>query len=103
MTAPELRRHRSFVRGVAEREQQTDRDRVRLADGWEGLDLERLELTVGPEATADAVAALERHEWLGMLGTQAIEMRARLAPKVQEMLEARIPDVREAGAAPLQE
>src|SRR3954468_12621565 len=38
-----------------------------------------------------------------MLGAQAVQMRARLTPQMEELLEAGIPDVGDAGAAPLEE
>ena len=49
------------------------------------------------------MAALERHERLGVLGAEAVEMGAGLAPQVEEMLETGVADVRDAGAAPLEQ
>ena len=51
---------------VAEREQQADGDRVRV-DLRQRAELERRDHPVRPDPLADAEAALERHERLGML------------------------------------
>ena len=103
MAPPQLGGDRLLVRGVAEREQEAHGDRLRLPDVGQRAEIERLELALGPEPAAHAVAALERHERLGMLGAKPVEVRARLAPEVEEMLEAGVPDVRDPGAAPLEE
>ena len=103
MAPPQLRRDRLLVRRIAEREQQADGDRLRVAEVGKRVELERLELALRPEPAAHAVAALERHERLGMLGAEAVEMGARLPAQVEEVLEARVADVRGARAAPLEE
>ena len=103
MAPPQLGRDGLLVRRVAEREEEADGDRLRLAELGERVEVERLELALRPEPAADAVAALERHERLRMLGAEAVEVRARLAPQVEQMLEAGVPDVRDAGAAPLEQ
>ena len=77
------------MRRIAKREQETDGDRVDVADV--GNLSERLELTRRAEPPAHPVAALERNERLGMLRTQPVQMRARLPAQVQEMLEAALP------------
>jgi hypothetical protein len=48
------------------------------------------------------VTALERYERLGMLGAEAVEMGARLTPEVEEMLEAGVADIRDAGTPPFE-
>ena len=69
----------------------------------QGAEVQRLQLALGAEPPADAVTALDRHERLGMLGAEPVEVSARLAPQMKEMLEAGVPDVRDAGAATLEE
>src|SRR5881394_2357030 len=101
MSAAELVRDRPLVRRIAEREQQADGDGVDVADVR--YVPERLELSVRPDAAADAVAALERHERRGMPRTQAIEVRARLPAQVEKMLEAVVPDVGGASAPALEQ
>ncbi len=46
---------------------------------------------------------VERDERLGMLRTQAVQMRARLPAQVQQVLEALVADVRGARAVPLEQ
>src|SRR5205823_11486741 len=103
MALPQLRRDGRLVRRVAEREEEADSDRVRITYGRQGAEVQRLQLALGAEPPADAVTALERHERLGMLGAEPVEVSARLAPQMKEMLEAGVPDVRDAGAATLEE
>ena len=55
---------RPLVRRIAEGEEQAHGDRLRVADVGQRREIERLELAVGPEAPANAVAALERDERL---------------------------------------
>ena len=67
------------------------------------LEVERDELAVRPGSTADPDAALERHERRRMLGARPIEVRARLATEVQDVLEALVRDERGARPAALEE
>ena len=57
----------------------------------------------GPEPAAHAVAALQRNQRLRMRLAEPVQMRARLPPQVQQMLEALVADERGAGAAPLEQ
>ena len=57
----------------------------------------------GPDAPADADAALERDERRRVLGARPVEVRARLAAEVEEVLEAGVRDEGGARAAPLEE
>ena len=83
--------------------EQADGDRLRVADVGQRRQVERLELSVRPNATAYAIRALERNERRRMLVAEAVEMRARLPAQVQEMLEALVRDERRAGTAPLEQ
>jgi hypothetical protein len=100
---PQLGRDRVLVAGVAEREEQADRHRLGVADVRKRGEVERLQLAVGAEAAADAVAALERDERLRMRLAQAIQMRTHLPAQVQQVLEALVAEVRGARAAPLEQ
>ena len=103
MTAPQLGRDGSLVRRIAEREEQADRNRLGVADVRQRREIERLQLAVGPEPPAHAVAALERDERLRMLLAEPVQMRPRLPPEVQQVLEPGVADVRGACAAPLEQ
>ena len=99
----QLARDGLLVRRVAKREEEADRDRLGLVELGERVEVERLELALRPEPAPDAVAPLERDERLRMLGAEAVEVRARLAPQMEQVLEARVRDVGDAGAAPLEQ
>ena len=62
------------------------------------VEVERLELTRRPDPPAHAVTALERHERLGPVGAGPVQVRTRLAPQVQQVLEAGVRDERRARA-----
>ena len=81
-TAAQLLGDSPLMLRVAIRMQQADRDRIRL-DVRQGRQIERLCLTLGREATAHAVAALERHERLGPVGARPVQLGPRLAPQMQ--------------------
>ncbi len=68
-------------------------------------ELERGEDTVRPDPFAHPTwrSAARRHERLGMLLLEAVQMRAVLAPQVQQMLESLGRDECRAGAAPLEQ
>ena len=87
---------------VPEREEQADGDRLGVELG-KRLQVERLELAVPPDPPSNADAALERDERLGMLGAGPVQMRARLAPEVEQVLEALRRDECRPGAAALEE
>jgi hypothetical protein len=87
---------------VAEREEERDCDRLGV-DLGERRQVERRELAVRPRASPDAVAALERHERRRMLDARPVQMRARLSPQVQDVLEALVRDERGSRASSLQE
>ena len=57
----------------------------------------------GPDPPAHTVAALERHERLRRGRARPVEMRARLAAQVEQVLEARIGDERRPRALPLEQ
>jgi hypothetical protein len=82
----ELVRHGQLVRGIAEREEKADGDRLRV-DLGQGVEVELLQDALRADPLVHAVAAIERHERLGMVGAQSIEMRARLAAELEEVLE----------------
>ena len=96
-------RHRLLVRRIAEGEEQTDRDRLRITDIGERVELERFELAGRTDSAADAVTAVERHEWFRMLLAQAIQVRACLAAQVEQMLETRVAHVGRPGAPSLEQ
>ncbi len=100
---PELRRHGSLVRRVAEREEEAHGDRLRLAERGQRREVERLELAVRPDPPADAVTPLERDERLGVRRARPVEVRARLPAQVQQVLEALVRDERRPRAAPLEQ
>ena len=66
-------------------------------------EIEWLELSLRPDATAHTVRALERYKRLGPGRARAIQLRTRLAPQVQEMLEARVGDERGTGSLALEQ
>ena len=103
MPQAQLVRDGGLVSRVAEREEQADGDSLCVADVRQGREIERLELAVGAEAPLHAVAALERHERLGLRRAQPIQMRTRLASQVQQVLEAGVADEGRACAAPLEQ
>src|SRR6185437_638005 len=73
MAPPQLVRNRPLVRRLTKREEQADGDCLRVAEVGKRVDGKRLELPLRTDATANAVAALERHERLRMLRAEAIE------------------------------
>jgi hypothetical protein len=99
---PKLRRHGPLRLAVVKREQQRDRDCVSL-DGRQRVEVERDELAVGPHTSADAEATLEGDDRRRMLDARAVEVRARLAPQVQDVLEALVGDERRPRAAALEQ
>ena len=78
---------RALVLRVPEGEEEADGDRVGVERG-KRVEVERRELAVLAHAPVHAEAALERHERRRMLGARPVEVRTRLAPEMQEVLEA---------------
>jgi hypothetical protein len=62
--------------------------RLRIADVGQRRQVEGLQLSLRPETTTHAVAAFEWNERRRVLIAQAIQMRARLAAQMEEMLES---------------
>jgi hypothetical protein len=99
---PQLLCDGALVGRVAEGEEQRDSDRVGL-DLGQRLERERLELTVGSDPPAHSDAALERDERRRMVRAGPVQVRARLAAQVEDVLEAVVRDERGARAAALEE
>ena len=89
------------MRVVPEREEQADRDRVGV-DRGQRVQVERRDLPVRPQTPRDAHAALERYERLGVLGARSVEVRTRLPPQMEEVLEAGRRDECRSRAAPFE-
>src|SRR5580765_3965728 len=103
MPPPQLLRHRELVRGIAEGEKQAHGHRLHVAKLRQRAEIERLELAVGTESSRDAVTVRELDHGVGVARARAIEVRPRLPPQMEEMLEAGVPEVRRARAAPLEQ
>ena len=97
---PKLVRDRGFVGGIPKGEEQTDSDRLRL-DLREGRKVELLDQAVRTHPLADGEASLERDEGTRVIGAEAIEMRAVLAPEMEHVLEPGRGHKRRAGTFPL--
>ena len=97
-----LRRDGLLVLRMAEREEEADGDRLGVELG-ERAEIEPLELAVGRHAPVDADAPVERDERRGMLRARPVEVRARLAAEVEQMLEAGSRHERRASASPLEQ
>ena len=67
------------------------------------LEVERLDDAVRPDALTHAEAALERHQRLGMIGAEPVQMGAVLPAQVEEMLEPGSRDERGARALALEQ
>jgi hypothetical protein len=98
----DLRGDGALVARIPEGEQQADRDRLGVELG-EGAKVEWLDDAIRPHPLADAEAVLDRHERLGMVLAEPVEVRPVLAPQVQEVLEACRRDERRPRALPLQQ
>jgi hypothetical protein len=99
---PELARDRRLVLGMAEREQEADRDGLGIELG-ERVEIEGLEDAVGPKPLANPVAVLESNQRLGVPLAQAVEVRSRLPAQVQQVLESHGCDERRPRALPLEQ
>ena len=73
---------------VPEGEEQADRNRLRI-ELRQRSQVERFQDAFGPDPLAHAYAALERNEGRRMVGTQPVQVRPVLSPKVEQVLEAR--------------
>ena len=100
---PQLLRDRELVPRIAEGEEQAHRHRLDVAgEVRQRPEVERLELAVRADPPRDAVTVRERDDWLRMARARPVEVRPRLPPQVEEMLEPRVPDERRPRAAPLE-
>ena len=72
---------------VAEREEEADGDRL-CVDLAQGLEVERAKHALRTDALGDSEAALQRHERLGVVLAEPVEVRSGLAAEVEEVLEA---------------
>ena len=100
--ASELSRNRPLVRPVPEREEQAHSDRLGVDLGQRG-EVELFEHPVRSDPLAHAEAALDRDERLRMVLAQPIEVRSRLAPQMEKVLEAGGCQERCSRALPLQQ
>ena len=100
-TASQLRHDCTLVRRVAVCVQQTHGNRVRV-EVRKRAEVERLELALRADATANAVAALERDERLRPVRARTVELGPRLSPQMKEVLEPGIRDERRSRALPLE-
>ena len=91
-----------LVRRVAEGEEQTHRDRLRV-DLGQAREVERCDDAVRANALVHAEATLQRDERLGVVDVEAVEVRPVLAPEMQEVLEAPGCDERRPRALALQQ
>ncbi len=80
--APNLGCDRPLVRRVPEREEQADRDRLRVELG-QRRQVERLDDAVGADPLPHADAALERHERRRVLLAGAVQVRPRLPAQME--------------------
>ena len=99
---PQLVRDGALVPVLPVGVKQADRDRISL-DLRQRRKVERLQLAVRPHPSVHPVAALERHERLRPVRARPVELRARLAPQVQQVLEAGVRDERRASALALEQ
>ena len=83
----ELLGDRSLVGRVSEGEQEAHGDCLGV-HGGNARQIQRRDDAFGADALADADAALERHEGLGMVEVEAVQVRPVLPAQVEEMLEA---------------
>jgi hypothetical protein len=92
----------AFVARVPVRVKQADGNGLRIDIGQRG-EVEWLELTIHTHAPTHAVRALERHERLRPRRARPVQVRARLAPQVEQVLEARVGDECRPCALPLEQ
>ena len=90
------------MRVVAEGKEKADGDRVGV-DRGKRVQIERRDLPVRPQPARHADAALERYERLRVLGARSVQVRPRLPPQVEKVLEAGRRDERRARPAPLEQ
>ncbi len=100
--APQFGGDLALVARVAEREEQADGDRLGV-DLGQGVKVEAAEHAIRPDALGNSDAALERDERLGVLLAEPVEVSARLAPQVQDVLEPFGRDEGGARALPLEQ
>lgn len=100
--APELRSDGTLRSAVAEREEQRDGYGVRLEAG-QCVELQRHELAVGSDPSADPDAALEWYERRRVLGARLVEVGTCLAAEVEDVLEAFVRHEGSSSAATLEQ
>jgi hypothetical protein len=100
--APQLGGELALVTLVAEREEQADGDCVSI-DLGQGLEVEWAQHPLGPDALGNCDAALQRHERLGVVLAEPVEVRPRLAPQMEDVLEPLGRDERRARAFALEQ
>ena len=83
----ELARHHAFVLRVSIGVEQANGDGLRI-ELRKRVEIEWLQDTVGPRSLAHAHATIERHERFRLLDAQPIEVRTRLSPELQDVLES---------------
>ena len=88
--------------GVAEGEEEADRHRLGV-ELREGVEVELLDDSGWARTLVDADAALQGHERLRMAVAEPVQVRARLAAEVQDVLEPGGADERRARALPLEQ
>ncbi len=91
-----------LVRGILEREQQADGDRLRVDPG-QGREVERDDDAVPTDPLAYPHASLQRNQRLGVVEIEPVQMRTILSAQVQQVLEALRRDERRARSLPLEE
>ena len=84
--ASQLRGELTLVARVTEREEEADGDGLGL-DLAQGLEVERAKHPLRTDPLGDSEAALQRHQRLGVVLAEPIEMRSRLPAEVEEVLE----------------
>ena len=94
---------RSWLGSRNEKSRQTATASIRSSQRRQRVELQWREHTVRPDPLAHSVAALERHERLGVRLAEPVEMSAVLAAKVQQVLEPRGRDEGGPRAFPLEQ
>ena len=102
VAAPQLGGDGALVARVPEREEQADGDRLGVEFGQRGQ-IEGGDDPFGPDPFGDAVTALERHERLRLGLAEPVEVRTRLPPQVEDVLEPGGADEGGARTLPLQQ
>jgi hypothetical protein len=99
--APNLVGNRGLVRGVTEREEETDRNGFGVDLRQRG-EIERFDDAVRPNSLADAEAAFDGNQRRRVVGAEPVKVRAVLTPQVEDVLEPGRRDEGGAGSFSLQ-